>query len=140
MPNTTFLSLTGAAQIAASNKTALAASVLHLFKYDMAFVPSPTTPLADYTANECDFDGYAPATIATWQDPVLFGSGYAVFAPTQIFRWALETDGIGNAVGGWFLVTSGGVLRDVGVFDPPIPAQGAGQAVIVTPLEITPAQ
>lgn len=140
MPNQNFLSLTGALQIATANKTALASSVLHLFTYSPTFTPSVTTPKSDYEANECNFDGYAPKTITAFEDPVLLGSGYAVFGPPQIFRWEFDTEGIGNAVGGWFLVTSGGVLRDVGVFDPPIPCQGEGQAVIVTPIEVTPAQ
>lgn len=137
MPDVNGLSLAGALIQSSANKTRMAASVLHLFKF--GFVPTPTTPLATYLANECDFDGYAPLTIATWNDPVLAGQAWATFAPTQTFRWAHDTDDVGNQVGGHFLVTSGGDLMDYSIYDPSIPMQGTGQAVIKTPVEITPA-
>lgn len=131
------LSLNGAKIIATANQARLANSVLHLFK--APFLPSITTTKADFLAQECDFDGYAPATIAAWGAPVLLGPAWATYAPTQTFRWSLVTDAIGNMVGGWFLVTSGGELMDYAVFDPATPCQGPGQAVVTTPIEITPA-
>lgn len=131
------LSLSGAKVLAAANKTRMAACVMHLYK--ASFTPTPTSVLADYQAAECDFDGYAPATIATWADPVLAGQGYAVYAPTQTFRWDFDTDGIGNQVGGHWLQTAGGDLIDYSIYGPSIPCQGPDQAVVKTPVEVTPA-
>ena len=139
MPNFSGLSLNGAKVIATANQARLAASVLHLFKQNPAFNPTITTTLAEFNANEADFDGYATKTIATWGTPVLLGAAWATYAPTQTFLWELDTDAVGNAIGGWYLVTSGGELMDYGIYDPPIPVSGEGQAVIVTPIEITPA-
>lgn len=139
MPNSSGLALTGAELIALANQARMAMSVLHLFKVNPAFTPSATTLKAEYQANECDFDGYAPKTIATFGTPVLFGTGYATYAPTQTFYWVFDSEGVQNACGGWWLETAAGVVVDYGVFDPGVPVQGPGQAVIVTPLEYTPA-
>lgn len=130
------LSMEGAEVIAIANKARMASCVMHLFKY--GFNPTGTTPLADYLAQECDFDGYAPLTIATWADPLLVGSAWGVYAPTQTFRWEFDTDGIGNQVGGHFLVTAAGKLMDFSIYGPAIPMQGPGQGVVKTPVEITP--
>lgn len=137
MPDVNGLSLAGALVQSTANKTRMAACVMHLFKF--GFTPTPTTPLATYMTNECDYDGYAPITIATWADPVLAGQGYATYAPTQTFRWVFDTDAVGNQVGGHYIVTSGGDLMDYSIYDPSIPMQGPGQAVIKTPVEVTPA-
>jgi hypothetical protein len=131
------LSLSGALIIATANKTRNANSVCHLFK--STFLPSPTSVKADFLAAECDFDGYAPLTIAAWGDPILFGQGYATFAPTQTFRWTHDTDDVGNSVGGYFLVDSGGNLLSYATFNPPANVSGPGQAVVVTPIMVTPA-
>lgn len=140
MPDIQALSLNGARVIATANQARLANSVLHLWKKtDPDFLPSPTTPLSAFTANECDFDGYAPLTIATFGAPVLLNASWATYAPTQTFRWTLDTDAVGNAVWGWYLVTSGGELMDYAIYGSSQPCQGPGQAVIVTPIEITPA-
>ena len=64
MPDTNALSEAGALIQSTANQARMAASVMHLFK--SSFVPTPTSPLSDYLAAECDFDGYAPLTIATW--------------------------------------------------------------------------
>jgi len=137
MPDTSSLSLSGAKLEAVAGKAALANSVLRAFKF--GFNPTVTSTLADFVANECDFDGYAPQTITAWSDPVLAGAAYAIFAPVQTFRWAHDTDDVGNAVGGVFLVTAGGALYQYTTFDPSRPAQGPDQAVIVTPTDIYPA-
>lgn len=137
MPQINALSLNGARVIALANQTRLVNSVLHLFK--APFLPSITTTLADFLAQECDFDGYAAKTITAWGNPVLLGAAWATYAPTQTFYWIFDTLGTGNMAGGWFLVTAGGELMDYAVFDPSIPVQGTGQAVVTTPIEITPA-
>jgi len=137
MPDASYLSLSGAKIEATATKTALANSVLHCFK--SPFAPTPTSVLADFTAQECDFDGYAPATIAAWEDPVLAGAAYAIFAPTQVFRWDLDTDAVGNQVGGTYLVTAGGLLYQYTIFDPTRACQGPDQAIITTPTDVFPA-
>lgn len=135
MPNIQALSMTGANAIAAANKTRNANSVLHLFK--SPFLPSPTTPLSAFTAVECDYDGYAAATLAAWGDPILLGLGWATMGPTTTFRWTHDTDDVGNAVGGWYLVTAGGVLICYGTYDPAQNLTGPGQALVVTPIQVT---
>jgi len=130
------LSMEGAEVIATANQARMANCVMHLFKY--TFTPTPTTPLSEYLANECDYDGYAPKTIATWDAPLLAGQAWGIFAPTQTFRWEFDTEGVGNQVGGHFLVTSGGKLMDYSIYGPSIPCQGPGQAVVKTPTEVTP--
>jgi hypothetical protein len=137
MPDINGLSLAGALVQATANRTRMAASVMHLFKY--GWVPTPTSTLADFLAHECDFDGYAPLTIATWALPVLAGQAWATYAPTQTFRWTAGVGNVGNQAGGHFLVTSAGDLMDYSIYDPSIPVQGVGQAVIKTPVEVTPA-
>jgi hypothetical protein len=138
MADSSALSLSGARAEAAAGKTRLAASVLHLFKAD-GFVPTPTSVLADFAAHEADFDGYAPLAIATWSDSVLAGVGYAIYAPTQTFPWVLAVDAVGNQIGGWYLVTAGGVLIAYAIFDPSRPVMGPDQAVITTPTDVYPA-
>ncbi len=129
------LSITGANAIAAANKTRNAMSVLHLFK--SPFLPSPTTALAEFTSNECDYDGYAAITLTVWNDPILLGLGWATMGPTSTFRWEHDTADVGNSVGGWYLVTAGGVLIAYSVFDPPQSMTGPGQAIVTTPIQIT---
>lgn len=131
------LSLAGALVVSTANQARLANAVLHLFKY--GWVPQPTSTKADFLAQECDYDNYAPLTIAAWGAPVLLGAAWATYAPTQTFRWAHVADDVGNAVGGYFLVTAAGDLMDYSIFDPAIALQGPGQACVKTPIEITPA-
>lgn len=137
MPDISYLSITGAFVEADAAKTRMANAVCKLFK--QGFVPSPTSTKADFEANECDFDGYASKTIATWSTPVLAGTGYMTYAPTQTFAWSHVADDVGNAVGGYWLQTAGGDLISYTAFDPARPAQGPGQAVIVTPVLVFPA-
>lgn len=137
MPDSAGLSLTGAKTEAAAGKTRLANSVLHLFK--SGFTPSPTSILADFTAQECDYDGYAALTMAAWSDPVLAGSGYIIYSPTQTFPWAHVADDVGNQVGGAYVVLAGGSLYSYIIFDPTRPMQGPDQAVIVQPTDFYPA-
>lgn len=137
MPDSSALSLTGAFVEADAAKTRMAMSVMSLFQY--GFVPTPTSIKADFELHECDFDGYEPATIATFATPILAGVGYATYGPTQTFPWTLDTDAVGNQVGGFWLETAGGVLIGYTIFDPSIPAQGPGQAVVKTPILVFPA-
>lgn len=135
MADQSYLSLAGAQVIAEERQAALANSVMHLWQYG-ELTPSVTTTLAMFQAAECDFDNYAPKTIAAWANPVLAGEGWMTYAPTQTFTWEHVADDVGNSVGGHFLVSAGGDLLDYAIYDPPIPAQGPGQAVIKTPVEV----
>lgn len=137
MADSSALSLTGAKVEAAAGKTRLANSVIHLFK--AGFVPTPTSVLTDFQAAECDYDGYAPLTIATWHDPVLSGVAYAIYAPTQTFLWTFDTDAIGNQAGGAWIQLSGGELYQYTIFDPTRPIQGPDQAILTTPTDVFPA-
>jgi hypothetical protein len=137
MPDQSYLALSGALLEAQEAQASLANSVLHLFKSD--FTPQPTSTLSDFLTAECDFDGYEPLTITAWEDPVLAGVGWAIYAPTQTFRWSHDTDDVGNIVGGHFLVTAGGVLKDYTSYDPQLAMTGPGMAIIKTPVEVFPA-
>lgn len=132
MPDQNSLSLNGARVEAVAAQTRMAACVMSLFQ--SGFAPSITSTKADFEAEECDFDGYAPKTIATFAAPLLSGDGYSTFGPTQVFAWTLVTDAVGNSVGGYWLETAGGELIGYGTFDPSRPAQGPDQAVVVTPI------
>lgn len=134
MPDASYLSMTGARVLAEAGDTLLANSVLHAFK--AGFVPSPTSTLAEFTAAECDFDGYAPITITTWADPVLAGAGYAIYAPTKTFRWEHDVSDVGNQVGGLYLVLAGGDLYQYTIFDPTRACMGPDQAIITTPTDV----
>lgn len=137
MPDSSALALTGAKVEALAGQARLAASVLHLFQ--AGWTPTPTSTLADFEEHECDYDGYAPLTIATWHAPVLAGVGYAIYAPTQTFTWVLDTEGVGNQVGGAWVELSGGALYQYTIFDPTRPIMGADQAIIITPTDVYPA-
>ena len=137
MPDISALAMTGAKIECEAGQALLANSVLHLFQ--AGWVPNPLSTKADFDAHECDFDGYAALTIAAWSDPVLAGTGYATFAPTQTFRWEHVADDVGNQVGGAYLVTAGGDLYQYTIFDPTRPAQGPDQAIITTPTDVYPA-
>lgn len=137
MPDFSALSLSGAKIEALAGQARLAASVLHLF--EAGWVPSPTSTLAEFDAHECNFDGYAPLTIALWAAPLLSGSAYVIYAPTQTFRWVFDTEGVGNQVGGAYLVLAAGGLYQYTVFDPTRPAQGPDQAIITQPTDVFPA-
>lgn len=128
MPPVQGYSMTGALANAEERQTALAASVVSLFKSSL--VPTPTTPKADFETAECNFDGYVTKTIAAWLGPVLApGTGYQLVSP--LLLWALGgTDPTTpNTVGGWWLEDAAGVVRMFGTFDPFLPMEIAYQSV-----------
>lgn len=123
-----FFPLEGCLTTATAVRTALANSVLHLFK--SSFVPEPGSPLSEYTAAECDFDGYAAVTMANWNTPILApGTGYMIGSPLVQFTWAHVADDVGNLVGGAYVVDAAGKLRLTVIFTQPIPMQQAGQGI-----------
>lgn len=132
MPDSTTLSLSGANKIAALIATDLTNSVLHLYK-DAVITPPPTisTPLASFTAAECNFNGYAPLTITSVGDLVQLGNAWAIVLNAR-FDFNPAGGSPGNQVGGWYLVSATGVLYEFGVFAPSRPAQAAGNSIFVT--------
>lgn len=134
MSDASYTSLSGAKKDAITAQTQMADCVMHLFK--AGFVPSPTSVKADFDANECDFTGYAAATIETWAAPVLAGQGYMTYAPVQTFTFNNVSPFEGNVVGGHYLVDSTGALRSYTTYDPTIPVQGDGQAVVKQPVMV----
>jgi hypothetical protein len=132
----TFVSQQGAYDQAVSAQTRYANCVMHLFQQSL-ISPTPLNSAADFLAAEADFDGYAPATIATWADPVLAGPAWAIYAPTQTFRFVYDT-GVVNSIGGYFLLTAGGDLIGYTTFDPAENAASMGQAIIRTPVDVFP--
>lgn len=129
--------LEGAKATAALKQTGLANSNAKLFKD--GFVPSVTTPAADFAANECDFDDYAPVAIVAWNAPSLASvPGYNIDAP--MVRWVCAADQVvSNMVGGLWIENAGGDILDFVIFDTPIPMQLADQVVEWVPAEFFPA-
>jgi hypothetical protein len=131
MPDTTVIPLESCDVTAGLMETALISSVMHLFKYG-SLAPTPTTPLADYTAAECDFDGYAAITVTSTGPPFLLGAAWALETQQRFnFDSGSPLSG-GNQVGGWYWVSATGKLIEYGTFDGGRPAQADGQAVFVT--------
>jgi hypothetical protein len=133
--DTSFVSQQGAYDVALLVQTQLANCTMHLFQ--PGFTPTPTTPLSTFQNFEANFDGYAAATIVTWSAPVLAGTAWAIYAPTQTFRWTFAT-GVTNMVAGYWIQTAGGDLKDYTLFNPAESAAGPGQAIIRTPVEVFP--
>lgn len=126
--STQFFPLEGCLTSATAMRTALANSVMHLFK--VAFVPEPGDPLASYTTAEADYDGYAPITLVAWAIPILApGTGYMIGSPLVQFAWEFDTEGTGNVCGGCYLVDAAGKLRLTVIFTNPIPMEVAGQGI-----------
>lgn len=114
-------------------QTALALSVLHLFK--SSFVPDPSNILADYTAAEADYDAYAAKTLTAWNEPILApGSGYMILSPLAQFDVGVTDPAVGNVIGGCYLVDAAGKLRLTVIFTQPIPMEMAGQGI---PINLT---
>jgi hypothetical protein len=131
------LSQQGAYDLAVLTRTQVAECVMHLFQASLLPTPTPLTTLDAFLAAEATFDGYAPATIASWAEPVLAGTAFAIYAPTQTFTWVFDT-GVGNMIGGYFLVLAGGDLKSYTTFDPAESAAGQYQAIIRTPTILIP--
>lgn len=70
------------------------------------FAVDPNTTLANCTANEAGFTGYARSDLSTWTDPVIDGDNAAATVATGSFT-PTAGGGSGN-IYGYFLVDSGG--------------------------------
>jgi|SRR5215831_154920 len=116
----------GALVLATDLQTFLAAAKVRLFK-DGAIVIGPNTTKAELVALECDYTGYAEATVATWLGPMLAPiSGAMVQSPTLIFSIDAPYT-VGNSVQGWWLEDAAGDLLMIGTPTASIPLTGPGQ-------------
>lgn len=125
---------TGTMAVAALVRTALAESECRLFKD--GFVPSATSTLAEFQAQQCDFDGYTAGgkEITAFLPPLDNGDdGATLAAPTLQWEYTYPGSGdpVGNVVGGYYLVTSGDALIGYEVFPDPVPVTGDGDGVRV---------
>jgi hypothetical protein len=129
-----FYPLAGCLKISGLVQGNLAVSKLHLFK-DSLGTPDPTVPLADYTANECDFSGYPAggATVTAFLDPILDPlGGSAINMPTVQFAFdGSDMTPTTNNVGGWYLVDADGDLNAVGTYPVSVPMESGGQGIDV---------
>jgi len=122
-----FFPLEGCRESATEMQTVLASSVLHLFQDSLD--PDPSTPLADYTAAEADFTGYAAETLTAWNTPILApGTGYMIGSPLVQFEVGAAPS-VTNVINGCYLVDAAGDLRMVVIFTSPIPMQLDGQGL-----------
>jgi hypothetical protein len=131
MADQSYLSLSGAKEEADAAQARMANAKMRLFK--SGFFPTPTTPIAEFEAQEADFDGYVEKTILLWAAPVLAGVGWMTYAPTQTFVYDDGVGHVGNSIGGYWLELATGELIGYTLFDPAEAVQGVGQAIIRTP-------
>jgi hypothetical protein len=102
----------------------LAGSYTRLFKDQIT--PSAQTTLAELNAVEADFDGYTPGglLVPSWTVAVLGpGIGSVVTSATIQFSFTGGGLGVGNVLGGFYLVTADNVLWQIGTFGDPFPMQ-----------------
>ena len=132
-----FTPLQGCLQNATERQTALVNSVIHLFKASLS--PNGSTPLADYTAAEADYDNYLPLTFAAWDDPILApGSGYMIGSPLVQFEVGLTDPVTPNTIGGCWVEDAANKLRIAVIFDEPVPMQLAGQGLPINLVQLFP--
>ena len=118
----------GALALGTREKTAMAASVLKLFKTNIAL--GINTVVADLTAAEADFDGYAAITVTNMLAPVYDpAGGVSIESGTQQFAYVDGDDHITNTIYGWWHETAAGVLLSCASFDDPIPMAVNGQGI-----------
>lgn len=123
-----FIPLSGCLASALALQLAFADSVLHLFQ--ALFTPTPSDPLASYTAAEATYDSYAPITMTAWLDPILApGTGFMITSPEVQFSTGDADPVVPNVIGGCYLVDAAGKLRISVIFTTPIPFQMAYQGL-----------
>lgn len=139
MPEQSYNHYLGAEKVADLLNTALANAVIHLFQDD-GFAPGVTTPLADFTLHEADFDGYTALAVVTWPNQFVIGTSWANLDPVRFDFNSGAPAGGGNQIKGWYLVSAAGVLIAFGILDPSVPMQADGQVCFVNPAFLVPFQ
>lgn len=133
--DTRFLPMVARRALAVREQTALAASTVALFK--APFNPDETNVLADYIAQECDYDNYARIDLTTWPNLIAAaGNNYLIFAQLCVWVWENTGPGVQNQVGGMFVLYSDGTLGPVVVFGDSISMSNPDQSVVKTPAEL----
>jgi len=123
---------------ATERQTAYISSVVSLFQSSIGPI-SPSVTKAILEAAEADYDDYAPITITAWEGPILApGSGYEIIAPLVLFEVGAVDPATPNSIGGFWLEDAAGVVRLVGIFDPALPMQTAGQGIPLNILDLFP--
>ncbi len=116
----------GALKVAAIVRTAVALSVLKLYKGISAPL-SQSTVIADFT--EADYDGYTAKTITAFNPPYIDPAGGATIqSGTQQFDF-VPVPMTTNVILGFWLETAAGDLIVAGNFDNPIPMQALGDSI-----------
>lgn len=102
---------------------------IHLYKTSISL--SGTTVLADFT--EADYDGYAAATVTTWNSPVINVDGKAeATAPGTFFSPTGSTTP--NTIYGYYFTDStGGILLFAESFDTPQNMSGPTSGFTLVP-------
>lgn len=96
--------------------TLLTGAMLKL--YQSSFMPGQSNVIADFTAAEADFNGYA-AVALTWSPVAIGVDGNFVIESNRAFFQA--TDALApNQIGGCWVETAGGDLIGFFQFDPPV--------------------
>jgi len=121
-PNTGSLWLAGVVQAALAN------SEVHLFQSGSVTL-TPLTVLADLTAAEADYTGYALETVTAWFDPLLNPLGGASIE-SGLLQFSIDAPyTVSNMIGGWWVEETGGELVCAGEFPTPRPLAGAGDGI-----------
>jgi len=119
----------GALKIAATVRTFMALSVVHLFKSPLSITPSTTK--ADLTAAEADYDGYTTKTITAWLPAYLDPNGGAsIQSGTEQFDYGpVGTPPVTNNVYGFWIESAAGDLIVAGLFDNPVSMAAIGDSI-----------
>ena len=112
-----FYPVSGQMWLAGLARTALANSLIKL--YQSSFTPNALTTLAELTAAEADYTGYAAKTITAWNAAFYSALGGAIQMPLQQFQPTDPTT-VANTIGGAWVETSGGVLVSIIPFPAPV--------------------
>ena len=106
-------------------------AIIKLFKVDNT--PTLDTTVADLTAIEADYDGYAASSAVVWGsaflEPLTSDAVSAGGSKTFVKTAGIVT----NTVYGWWLESAGGDLLAAGKFDTPLSFVNVGDGYVLTP-------
>jgi len=124
-------------------RTSLANSVLHLFQNSLDN-PDPSTPLATYTANEADFDGYDRVTLdrPDWTTPVVASCCATSTWGTTAIQWNVLGGPAQTIYGYAFVDPTSNILRFIQRFDPEdiAPLEVGGKVLLLPKFTLTSAE
>lgn len=132
-----FYPMSAALLQAQERRTAYAGGEIRLFQ--SGFVPTPSDPIAAYTAEEADFTNYAAITVAAWEDPILApNSGYLISSPYFQFETGATDPTTANTIGGLWYEDATSRIRMTIIFDEALPMQVANQGIYGTLVDLFP--